>query len=273
MIFVLVFVLGAIIGSFFNVVLLRKNTGESIIFMGSRCFSCGKKLAWWQNIPILSFIFLRGRCFYCGSRISWQYPIVEFLVGLLAVAVYWRVWGIGSILIPAPTLFDVSMKGAEKTINHLLFFSAFSALFLVAAYDFRTKIIDSHFLYIFGAFAAVEFLLRYPAGGIAGDLVSSFSIALFFYLLWRFSGGRWMGRGDANLAFFISLFWGWPMNSAALFVSFWLGGAVGILLLIFKSGKFGLKSEIPFGPFMASAAFVVWYFGDFFRELIKAFVL
>src|SRR3990167_7665750 len=90
MIFVLVFVLGAIIGSFFNVVLLRKNTGESIIFMGSRCFSCGKKLAWWQNIPILSFVFLRGRCFYCGSRISLQYPLVETITGLIALAVYFK---------------------------------------------------------------------------------------------------------------------------------------------------------------------------------------
>lgn len=249
-----VFVFGAVIGSFLNVVLLRKNTGESVIFTGSRCFSCGKKLAWWQNVPILSFFFLRGRCFYCGSKISWQYPIVEVSVGIMGVLIY-----------------------SKFLISHfsllLFFFSAFSALFLIAAYDFRTKIIDSHLLYIFGLFSLTEF---FRAGGYANNLISSFLIALFFYFLWRFSGGRWMGRGDANLAFLASLFLGWPLNLAMLLLSFWLGGAIGIFLLFFRRrgvAVFNLKSEIPFGPFLAASAFSVWYFADFFGKLAAFFVL
>ena len=89
-----VFIFGLILGSFFNVVLLRKNTGESAVKGGSRCFSCGKKLSWFELIPILSFIIQRGKCGPpaggCGSRISLQYPIIEILAGCLALAVYWR---------------------------------------------------------------------------------------------------------------------------------------------------------------------------------------
>src|SRR3989338_3980573 len=257
MIEVAVFVFGAIIGSFFNVVLLRKNTGESVIFTGSRCFSCGKKLSWLELIPILSFWMQRGRCSPpaggCGSKISWQYPVVEFLVGLLAV------------LIHLETKFP-----SGNLVSKLFYFAAFSTLFLIVAYDFRTKIIDTHLLYIFGVFSLVEFV---RAGGYANNLISSFLIALFFYFFWRFSGGRWMGRGDANLAFFTSLFLGWPLNLAALFVSFWLGGLAGFFLLLFRRRDFSLKSEIPFGPFLPTSSFSVWYFADFFSELTRLFVL
>lgn len=245
------FIFGAVVGSFLNVVLLRKNTGESVIFNGSRCFSCGKKLAWWQNIPILSFIFLRGKCFYCGSKISWQYPIVELSVGLLAVLIYLK------------NFYFSAQGGPALGWQFWYYFAAFATLFLVAAYDFRRKIIDSHFLYFFGAFSLAEF---FRMGGFANNLISSFFIAIFFYLLWRFSGGRWMGRGDANLAFFTSLFLGWPFNLAMLLVSFWLGGLVGVFLLLFRRGRYGLRSEIPFGPFLAAAMFCVWYFADFLRE-------
>lgn len=76
-----------------------------------------------------------------------------------------------------------------------------------------------------------------------------------------------MGRGDANLAFPLALFLGWPLSLAMLFVSFWLGGIFGVMLLIFKNKKYGLKSEIPFGPFLALACFIVWYADSFFGGL------
>ena len=235
-----VFIFGLILGSFFNVVLLRKNTGESIVKNGSRCFSCGEELGPLEMIPVLSFLLQKGKCRHCGSRISWQYPAVEFLTGFLALAVYFK---------------------TGVSFWWLFYFSALGALLLTALYDLRAKIIDRHFLYVFGVFALAEFLLRNPpAGGFADDLTSSFFIALFFYLMWRFSGGRWMGRGDADLAFFSALFLGWPQNLFMLFLAFWLGGILGAWLLLFGGGKFGLKTQIPFGPFLALATFFVWYF-------------
>lgn len=142
-------------------------------------------------------------------------------------------------------------------------------MFLLAAYDFKNKIIDSHFLYAFAAFSIIEFILR---RNFAYDFASSLLIALLFYILWRASKGRWMGRGDADLAFWASLFLGWPLNLGALFLSFWLGGLSGALLLLW-GGKFNLKSEIPFAPFLAIAALVVWLFPDFFRAFYDIIML
>lgn len=237
---VLIFIFGSIVGSFLNVVLLRKNTGESVAKDGSRCFSCGRKLKARDLIPILSFFWRRGKCGYCGSKISLQYPIVEFVAGGLALAIYLKV----GLVLP-----------------WTYYFTAFSLFFLIAAYDFKNKIIDAQFIYAFSFFAVIEFLAR---KNFADDLTSSFFIALFFYFLWLFSRGSWMGRGDADLAFWAALFLGFPLNLVMLFSAFWLGGIVGAALLLSKS-RFGLKSEIPFAPFLAGAAFAVWLFQDFFR--------
>jgi len=257
----LIFAFGAIVGSFLNVLLLRKNTGESIVAGGSRCFSCGKKLGVWGLIPILSFAMLRGRCRYCGSKISWQYPIVEILTGLTAYAVFFKL-SISNYQFPNNFQFPIFNFQTPDWL-FIYYFAAFSSLFLVAAYDFKTKIIDSHFLYAFGAFAVLEFLMRGWGDMrlLAGDLASSFFIALFFYLMWRLSLGRWMGRGDADLAFLTSLFLGSYANLAALFLAFWIGGIIGAILLIFAK-SYSFKSEIPFGPFLALGAFLAWYFSD-----------
>ncbi len=260
---IFVFVFGAIVGSFLNVVILRKNTGESIIFGSSRCFSCGKSLGALEMIPILSFLWQKGKCKGCESGISPQYLLVEFLVGVLSLLVFFH------------TNFQFSIFNFQSTFNfqtlikYIFYFSAFSALFLVAAYDFRQKIIDSHFLYIFGAFAVTEMFLRsrLNLSQIVWDLASSFAIALFFYLMWRISSGRWMGRGDADLAFFTSLFLGFYLNIIGLLISFWVGGVLGIILLLFKGKKYSLKSEIPFGPFLALGTFIVWFLSDYFLYL------
>ena len=233
------FLIGLIFGSFFNVVLLRKNPGESIVKNSSRCFSCGEKLGPLEMIPILSFLWQKGRCRSCGSKISRQYPAVELLAGFLALMVYFK---------------------TGVSFWWFFYFTALDALLLVALYDLRAKIIDRHFLYVFGVFALVGFFLR---KNLAGDLASSFFIAMVFYLMWRFSGGRWMGRGDADLAFFSALFLGWPQNLFMIFLAFWLGGILGAYLLVFKSGRWGLKSEIPFGPILALAVFLIWYFSGF----------
>lgn len=248
-----VFAFGAIVGSFLNVVLLRKNTGESIVKDRSRCFSCGKKLNWFELIPIISFFIQRGRCRPppggCGSKISWQYPIVEIATGFLAITILTH---------PPPGGWLGSFS---------FYFAAFCVLLLVAVYDFKHKIIDRHFLYIFAGFAITEFLFKnlniekFKSYGIL-TLLFSAGIFFFFYFLWKFSGGRWMGRGDADLAFFLALFLGYPLCLFMLLGSFWIGAAVGITLLIAYPKKVTIKSEVPFGPFLALSAFIVWYFSD-----------
>src|SRR3989338_618641 len=172
---VFVFAFGAIVGSFLNVVLLRKNTGESIVFGGSRCFSCGKNLKAQELVPILSFLWQKGRCKNCGSKISWQYLFGELIVGFITLALYSKF---------------LDFKFA------IFYFISFSLLYLVAMYDFRTKIIDPVFLYLFGFFALLSGVFRWTGNlfVFSDDLASSFLIALFFYLMWFFSRGTWMGR-------------------------------------------------------------------------------
>lgn len=255
-----IFVFGAIVGSFLNVVILRKNTGESIVWDGSHCFSCGHKLGVLDLVPIFSFLLSKGRCRYCGSKISWQYPVVEAITGAIALLTFLKIAGFQ----PYAISFTPDGLGLTAYGLWLFYFSAFSALLLIAIYDFKQKIIDTHFLVVFSVFVpALWFVWRAPN---LADFVSSFFIALFFYLMWRLSDGRWMGRGDANLALPLSLFLGWPANLTALVVSFWLGGLTGIFLLIFQNKKYGLKSEIPFGPFLALACFIVWYASSFFES-------
>src|SRR3989344_4234135 len=94
------FVFGAIIGSFLNVIILRYNTGlsqkNSIGFSGrSHCFSCGKNIKWYDLVPVLSFLFLKGRCRHCKSKISIQYPLVEFITGILFLATFLKFFSSG----------------------------------------------------------------------------------------------------------------------------------------------------------------------------------
>ncbi|OGF61319.1 hypothetical protein A2662_00495 [Candidatus Giovannonibacteria bacterium RIFCSPHIGHO2_01_FULL_45_33] len=252
---IFIFVFGAIVGSFLNVVILRKNTGESIIWDSSHCFSCGKNLKPRDLVPIFSFVFSRGRCRYCGSKISWQYPAVEALTGVLALGVYLKY---------LPLQYSTFDMAVWAWLMSLFYFAAFSALLLVAVYDYKRKIIDTHFIIIFSVCAVVPWIFWHQPN--LSDFVSSFLIAAFFYLMWRLSDGRWMGRGDANLALPLALFLGWPLNIMMLLASFWLGGIAGIFLLLFKNSKFGLKSEIPFGPFLALGAVIVWYASSFFES-------
>lgn len=234
-------IFGAIIGSFLNVVLLKKNTGESAMVGRSRCFSCGKNLSWFELIPIFSFIIQRGRCNKCGSKISIQYPVIEIITALLAVGINFQ--------------FPIS------NFQFWFYFSAFCVLLLVAVYDFKHKIIDKHFLFIFGGFAVAEFILR--NFNIKTALASA-AIFYFFYLLWKLSDGKWMGRGDSDLAFFLALFLGYPLSLIMILISFWIGAIAGIgLLLLFRS-RFTIKSEVPFGPFLAVGSFIAWYLKDFF---------
>ena len=141
-IFLCVFVFGTIVGSFLNVALLRKNTGKSIVWEPSHCFSCGERLGPKDLVPIFSFLFFRGKCSYCGSKISLQYPIVEFLTGGLFLLV--------SNKIPV-----------FNFLSFVFYASSFSALFLIVAYDFKQKIIDSNFFEIFTVFAITEAVLRW----------------------------------------------------------------------------------------------------------------
>jgi len=236
MIYVFIFVFGAIIGSFLNVVILRYNTGESLFRRGSRCFVCAKRLKWYELIPIFSFLIQKGRCRECGSRISIQYPVIEIMTGLLFLVVTWKLG------------FQVE---AELLFGWLIV----SLLIIIAVYDFRHKIIPNAFVY---SFIILAFLNLFRISEIWPNFLAGVAFFSFFALLWAVSKGKWMGFGDAKLALGLGWLLGAEKTIWAFLFSFWLGGIVSIFLLILNR-KTTMKSKIPFGPFLIVGALLALF--------------
>ncbi len=239
----IVFLFGAAIGSFLNVVIFRYNSGESALKGHSRCFSCGKKLSWYELIPIFSFLVQRGKCHGCGSKISLQYPAVEILTGLLFALIY--------------------LKFFNNPLLITYYLLLITLLIVIAVYDLKHFIIPNKTVWLFNALAFVFLFFNVSSFKFQVlGLLSGLSFFAFFALLWLVSRGRWMGFGDAKLA----LGMGWVLGPAktvvAFMFSFWIGAIIGIILLIFQKSKYGLKSQIPFGPFLV-IGFLIALFIDF----------
>lgn len=251
---VIFFVFGLIIGSFLNVVIYRLNTSKS--FGGrSACMSCEMRLSWYELIPIISFFTLRGRCKSCKTKISVQYPLVEFTTGLIFAALFLKFQYILSSY--APIIFALSYA----------YYALMSSLLIViAVYDLKHKIIPDTLSLIFGilAFAGLFFFtssghIFYPHMPSILEFLSGILIALPFFLFWFLSSGTWMGLGDAKLA--IGLGWLLGISSAlsGLVLAFWSGAIIGVALIIYSKG-YGMKSEIPFAPYLVFGAFLAFFF-------------
>jgi leader peptidase (prepilin peptidase)/N-methyltransferase len=245
------FLCGLIIGSCLNVVILRFITQKSL---GGRsaCMVCTKKLLWHELIPVLSFIGLRGRCSGCKSKISIQYPLVELLSGLLFALVFLKFQ-------------DVFWANTLTFVGTYTYYTLmFSILLIIAAYDLKHKIIPDSLSIIFGILAFIclfffrdfTFFIHMPNlwEFLAGPIIAS-PFALMYFV----SSGTWMGFGDAKLALGL----GWLLGVSTAFIgllfSFWSGAIIGVILVIFFK-KYGIKSEIPFAPFLVFGTFLAFLF-------------
>lgn len=248
------FIFGAILGSFLNALSFRFNTGKS---MGGRsaCMRCGHRLGWYDLVPIVSFLYLRGACRYCHSRISPQYPIVEVLAGALSVLVY--------VQNPEP-------------LSYGLFLSVWLTIVFIGVYDMRHTIIPWSCSLLL---MALTFLSLFLPGISLWAFLAGPLLAAPLFLLSLVSRGTWMGWGDS--AFELSLGWllGVTMGLTALMLAVWSGALVGLMLIVLakvtptlRAGRwphgFTIKSEIPFAPFLALGAALVYFFHvDFFSTL------
>ncbi|OHB06259.1 MAG: hypothetical protein A3A26_00065 [Candidatus Zambryskibacteria bacterium RIFCSPLOWO2_01_FULL_47_14] len=245
------FTLGLIIGSFLNVVILRYNTGRS--FGGrSACMTCQSELKAYELIPLFSFITLRGRCLSCKTKISIQYPLVELATGLIFAGLFLKFQD----LFFASTL-NFSALYAYYTLM-------FSLLIVIAAYDIKHKIIPDLLVFIFGLLAFLGIFIFTPSGVYPHwpnlwGLLSGVVVSLPFALIWLFSRGTWMGLGDAKLALGLTYLLGISRMLSGVVVAFWAGAIVGLLLLIFSKSH-GMKSEVPFAPFLVFGAIVAFLF-------------
>lgn len=211
--------------------------------------SCNQTLSAIELVPILSYVYLRGRCRSCRTKISPQYPLVEILAGVLTVVAY----------AGAPTLYSFI---ATLAFLHMLLF--------IAIYDLRHTIIPDAFVYALSMLALMKIWLS--AGmptdfSMMGNMLDPYALiagpvfALPLWALWYFSRGRAMGLGDAKLFLAIGWFLGLSAGAAAFILSFWIGAVIGVLLMLASRNsrrEFTMKSEIPFGPFIASATVIVY---------------
>jgi len=245
-IYILIFIFGAVVGSFLNVVILRLNTGQSIVSGRSKCFTCAKKLKWYELLPIASFVFLRGKCSDCKVKISWQYPAVEILTGLIFLLIF---------------NFEFLIFKEFLIINFLnvgFFWIIFSVLIIIAVYDYHHQIIPNLFVWVFNGLAFIGLFRIFNWN----NLLAGFILFVFFVLLWGMSKGKWMGFGDAKLALGIGWLLGTAKGVAAVTLSFWIGAIVGVLLIFLNKNKYGLKSSVAFGPFMILGTAISFFWGE-----------
>ncbi len=245
----IIFALGLLIGSFLNVVILRMNTGRSVVVGRSKCVRCNRELAWYELIPVFSFLGLRGKCRTCRVEISFQYPVVELITSLIFMIAYSR------ILIP----------GGFSATSWLYFAFAvvISAMMIViTVYDVRHKIIPDTVVLPFILLSFGVLVYKVLTGHISfwPAILGGTLVALPLFLLWYFSKGKAMGFGDVKLMLGIGWLLGLSKGFSVLVLAFWIGGVVGLFLLA-SSKKYGMKSEVPFGPFIIIALCIVGYFG------------
>ncbi len=219
---------GMVVGSFLNVVIHRLPAGESLVAPGSHCPKCGHPVRWYHNVPVIGWLLLGGRCYDCGTRIPLRYPLIESLTGAGFLVAY-LVFGVRPELIVA--------------------WGFLAALIAVAFIDLDHFIIPNRIVLPGAVIGVVASLALHPerwweyllAGlGAAGFL-------LIIALLWP--GG--MGAGDIKLALMMGFVLGRGVL-VAMFLSFLVGGLVGIALLALKLK--GRKDRIPFGPYLALGA-------------------
>ncbi len=275
------FVLGTIIGSFLNVVVLRY--GTQTLGGRSRCLSCGKTLRWYELVPIFSFVFQKGRCRKCKTLISWQYPLVELITGIVFALVAYKELGSSSLELSAFGLSSISsFVFILHTSYFILLLTLWSLLIALSVYDLKHKIIPDALVYS-ACFASLLILLfsygeTYNLQLTTYNFFSGFFFALPIALIWFFSRGRAMGLGDAKLVLMFPWVVGLSKGLSAVIIGFWIGAVVSLIGLFLntlfpylprkmfpslrrKLKGLGFKTELPLGPFLVLGLFLVYMFG------------
>ncbi len=244
---IFVFIFGLCIGSFLNCVIYRLEKKEKLAGR-SYCPQCKNTLSWSDLFPVFSFLCLWGKCRYCSKKISWQYPIVEIATGILFVLVFGSLgfdWKLGI--------------GIWDLIRMCFMFYVASALIIIFVYDLKYYIIpDKILLPAIGI--AFAFRLFENFSSIPNLIIATLVGSGFFLFIFLISGGSWMGFGDVKLAILMGLLLSFPNILLALFLAFFLGAVMGVIMMIFKGKK--LRSELPFGPFLITGTFIALLWGS-----------
>jgi leader peptidase (prepilin peptidase)/N-methyltransferase len=261
----LAFLLGASVGSFLNVCIYRIPADESVVRPGSRCPACRTPIAWYDNVPVLSWIILRGRCRGCGTAIAARYPFVEAATGTLALLALWQL---------------------GPTLEAVIAFAFTAALLLITFIDFDHFFIPDE--------VSLPGVLVGLAGAALGLLPHGIELAdsaigaavgggLLWLIAWsyeRSTGTEGMGLGDVKLLAMIGAFLGWQAIPAVMIIASIGGSFAGVAVLAGARGRRQMarvrralgwravlpfvrraarRTAIPFGPFLAFGAVLALY--------------
>jgi prepilin signal peptidase PulO-like enzyme (type II secretory pathway) len=272
LLYLFIFLFGLAVGSFLNV-LIHRLPQEKSIGGRSHCPKCAHQLAWQDLVPLASFFWLGGKCRYCREKISWQYPIVELATGLLFLTLS---------LSDSDRVFSLS---DSITLIYFLFIT--SCLIVIFVSDLKYFIIPDEIIIagiagtlLYKLFGILSPFGRSPVGGnfvhwnllgnwkleignwqtIGYHLLVAIAAGAFFFAIVLATKGKGMGLGDVKLAFLMGLVLGWPQILIALLFAFVSGALVGLILIL--AGKAKMKSEIPFGTFLAAGTFLIMLLGE-----------
>lgn len=238
---IVIFIFGAVIGSFLNVCIYRIPAGVSIVKPASRCPYCQAAIRWYQNIPILSYLVLRGRCSSCGHSISIRYPLVEALTGLLFVLifhVFGFMWATPVYWLLAAALVVVTFIDLDhQIIPDVISLPGIAVGFLLS------------FLLPFVSWSDSLFGILLGGGSL-------YLVAKVYYWLTRVEG---MGGGDVKLLAMIGAFMGWKAILPTIFIGSLVGSVIGVSVMLYR--KAGSRLAIPFGPFLALGAVIYLLYG------------
>lgn len=231
------FLLGTIVGSFFNAYVWRFGRPERITDRHSLCVHCRHPLGPLDLVPLLSFVWLAGRCRYCHARISWRYPVTELMSGCAfgLVALH---FGTAYLQLAAVLALTVVLE----------------ALFLL---DLRYGVLPDSWTIpgIVLAFVTGMMLGRSSLSLLLGGILG----AGFFAVQYALSRGRWIGSGDIRLGALMGCVLGWQLLLAALFLAYLTGALAGLALI--AAGRKGWHSYLAFGTFLTGATFFILLYG------------
>ena len=245
-----VFIFGALIGSFLNVCIVRLPKDESIVTPPSHCPHCNAEIPFYDNIPLLSYLILRGRCRFCRERISPRYFSVELLMGGLAVAL----------------LFHFGLS-----VAYFVYLAFVAALVVISFIDLDEQLIPDVISLPGIGLGLVASLAQYPwpadslsippspLSSFIGILIGGGFLWLVAWIYEFFTGTEGMGGGDVKLLAMVGAFLGWPSIPLTLFFASVIGSVVGVFLMV-RAGA-GAKYAIPFGPFLCLGALFYLFLG------------
>ena len=276
--YVIAGVFGALIGSFLNVVIHRVPLEESIVFPNSHCGSCGGAIAFYDNIPVLSWVMLGAKCRRCKERISIRYPAVELLTAALFVGVAWHT-GLSAAL-----PFDLVFVSALVSLvfidaQHMILPNVITypgIVFAVVAriaipYLTGTPHFDDVPPLMHGTLAGMPIGVVSLVGALIGALIGGGSLWLMGWTWEKLRGIEAMGLGDVKMMFMVGAYLGWRLTILTIFVGVLTGSVIGIMLMARKRER-NMQMLLPFGVFLGlgavaallfGAPLVEWYAGQF----------